>query len=159
MYRKFNKKVVLGLLAHVTASIFFSIMLKNDSFSLQLIFFSEQLLYGNYSTLDSHTNTIISHAFAYSSRWCQKPWQGLFDGLQWFSKPKFLLWQPQSLWGKCSPSTCWGRSLNRALSSYTISSFYWWLTDLRTIVHFLVFPACWFKVKNNQVRKILACHR
>ena len=31
------------------------------SFSLQLIFFSEQPFYGNYSTLDSHTNTVISH--------------------------------------------------------------------------------------------------
>ena len=28
--------------------------------------------YGNYSTLDSHTNTVISHTFAYSSRWCRK---------------------------------------------------------------------------------------
>ena len=43
------------------------------SFSLQLIFFSEQPFYGNYSTLDSHTNTVISHAFAYSSRWRRKP--------------------------------------------------------------------------------------
>ena len=31
------------------------------SFSLRLIFFSEQPFYGNYSTLDSHTNTVISH--------------------------------------------------------------------------------------------------
>ena len=30
------------------------------SFSLQLIFCSEQPFYGNYSTLDSHTNTVIS---------------------------------------------------------------------------------------------------
>ena len=43
------------------------------SFSLQLIFFSEQPVYGNYSTLDSHTNTVISHAFAYSSKWRRKP--------------------------------------------------------------------------------------
>ena len=47
------------------------------SFSLKFIFFSEQLFYGNYSTLDSHTNTVISHAFAYSSRWRRKPWQSL----------------------------------------------------------------------------------
>ena len=33
--------------------------------------------YWNYSTLDSHTNTVISRAFAYSSRWRRKPWQGL----------------------------------------------------------------------------------
>ena len=31
-----------------------------------------------YSTLDSHTNTVISHTFAYSSRWLRKPWRGLF---------------------------------------------------------------------------------
>ena len=45
--------------------------------ALVLIFFSEQPFYGNYSTLDSHTNTVISHTFAYSSRWRRKPWQGL----------------------------------------------------------------------------------
>ena len=33
------------------------------NFSLQLIFFSEQPFYGNYSALDSHTNTEISHVF------------------------------------------------------------------------------------------------
>ena len=38
-------------------------------FSLKFIFFSEQSFYRNYSTLDSHTNTVLSHAFAYSSRW------------------------------------------------------------------------------------------
>ena len=32
-------------------------------------FFSEQPLYGNYSTLNSHTNTVISQAVTYSSRW------------------------------------------------------------------------------------------
>ena len=37
------------------------------SFSLQLIFISEQPFYGNYLTLHSHTNTVISHVFAYSS--------------------------------------------------------------------------------------------
>ena len=46
--------------------------------SLQIIFFSEQPFYGNYSTLDSHTITVISQAFAYSSRWRWKPSQGLF---------------------------------------------------------------------------------
>ena len=30
-------------------------------------FFSEQTFYGNYSALDYHTNTVISHTFAYSS--------------------------------------------------------------------------------------------
>ena len=42
------------------------------SFSLQLIFFSEKPFHGNYSTLDSHINTVISHMFAYSSRWRAK---------------------------------------------------------------------------------------
>ena len=43
------------------------------SFSLQVIFFSDQPCYGNYPTLDSHTNTVNSHTFAYSSRWRRKP--------------------------------------------------------------------------------------
>ena len=60
---------------------FFLDNLLHCSFSLQLIFFSEQPFYGNYPTLDSHTNTVISHAFAYSSRWRRKPWQGLFISL------------------------------------------------------------------------------
>ena len=47
------------------------------SFSLQLTFCSEQPFYGNYSTSDSHTNTVISLTFAYSSIWRRKPWQGL----------------------------------------------------------------------------------
>ena len=51
-----------------------------ESFSLQIIFFSEQPFYGNYSKLDSPTNTVIFHAFAYSSRWRWKPWQGLLSG-------------------------------------------------------------------------------
>ena len=46
-------------------------------FSLQLKFFSEKPFYRNYSMLDSHTNTVISHLFAYSSRWHWKPWRGL----------------------------------------------------------------------------------
>ena len=43
------------------------------SFSLKVIFFSDQPCYGNYPTLDSHTNTLNSHTFAYSSRWRRKP--------------------------------------------------------------------------------------
>ena len=42
------------------------------SFSLQVIFFLGQPFYENHSTLDSHTNTVNSHAFAYSSRWRRK---------------------------------------------------------------------------------------
>ena len=41
--------------------------------SLQFIFFPEQPFYGYYSTLDSHTNTVISNEFACSSRWRRKP--------------------------------------------------------------------------------------
>ena len=37
------------------------------------ISFSEQPFYGTYSTSDSHANTVISHAIAYSSRWLRKP--------------------------------------------------------------------------------------
>ena len=55
--------MVVGLLAHATPSICFSRILRSEAFffancfSLQFIFFSEQPFYGNYSTLDSHTNT------------------------------------------------------------------------------------------------------
>ena len=49
------------------------------SFCLQLIFFSEKPFYGNYSTLDSHTNTVISLTFAHSFRWRRKLWQGLLS--------------------------------------------------------------------------------
>ena len=35
--------------------------------------FLKQPFHGNDSTLDSHTNTVISHGFAYSSRWRGKP--------------------------------------------------------------------------------------
>ena len=78
IYRKFTN-VVLGVLVHLTPLTFFSRILRSEerSFSLQIISSSEEPFYGNYSTLDSHTNTVISHAFAYSSRWRRKPWQGL----------------------------------------------------------------------------------
>ena len=64
MYRKF-KKVVLGLLGKVTPSHLFGRILRNEALVYNSFFFSEQAFYGNYSTLDSHTNTVISHAFAY----------------------------------------------------------------------------------------------
>ena len=35
---------------------------------LNVYFFSEKPFWGNYLTFDSHTNTVISHMFAYSSR-------------------------------------------------------------------------------------------
>ena len=68
--------MVLGLLAHVMPSIFFSRIVRSDALVYNWYFFSEQPFYGNYSTLDSHTNTVIFHAFAYSSRGRRKPWQG-----------------------------------------------------------------------------------
>ena len=77
MYRKF-KKVVLGIPAHVTPSIFVGRVLRSEALVYNSYFFSEQPFYGSYSTLDFHTNTVISHAFAYSSRWRRKPWKGLF---------------------------------------------------------------------------------
>ena len=50
------------------------------SFSLQFIFFQNSRFYGNYSTSDSHTDTILSHAFAYSSiSWRRKPSRGLWS--------------------------------------------------------------------------------
>ena len=61
--------MVLGLLAYATPSIFFSRILRSEVLVYNSYFFSKQLFSGNYPTLDSNTNTVISHAFAYSSRW------------------------------------------------------------------------------------------
>ena len=73
MYRKFLKKV-LGFLARVTPSNFSSRILKSEALLYSsYILILKQPFYGNYSTLDSHTNTVISHGFAYSSRWRRKP--------------------------------------------------------------------------------------
>ena len=73
MYRKF-KKVVLCLLAHVMPSNFFRRILRSEALVYKSYLFQ---FYGNYSTLDSHTITVISHAFVYLSRWRRKLWQGL----------------------------------------------------------------------------------
>ena len=54
MYRKY-KKVVLGLLVHVMPSILFS--------RIYRIHFFRTAVYGNYLTLDTHTNTVISYVF------------------------------------------------------------------------------------------------
>ena len=62
---------------HVTPSNFFRRILRSEALVYKSYFFSEQPFYGNYSTLDSHTNTVISQAFAYSSRWRRKPLQDL----------------------------------------------------------------------------------
>ena len=48
-----------------------------DKASLVLSFIDLVTFYGNYSTFDSRTNTVISHTFACSSRWRRKPWQVL----------------------------------------------------------------------------------
>ena len=48
-------------------------------FTIPVFFFSaEQPFNENYSTLDfpTHTNTVISHAVAYPSRWLPKPSRG-----------------------------------------------------------------------------------
>ena len=39
------------------------------------LFFSEQPFYGNYSAIGSDTNTVISHAVAYSSKTVIRPWK------------------------------------------------------------------------------------
>ena len=65
--------MVLGLLVNVTPLNVFSRILRSEALVYKSYFFSEQPYYGNYSKLDSHTNTVISHAFAYSSRWRRKP--------------------------------------------------------------------------------------
>ena len=88
MYRKF-KKVVLSLLVHVTPLNFFSRILRSEALVYKSYFFQRSPFYRNYSTLDSHTNTVISHTFAYSSRRRRKPWQGLL--LLYKNETKLLL--------------------------------------------------------------------
>ena len=56
--------MVLGLLAHVRPSIFFGRILRRETLVHNLYFFSEQPFYGNYSTLDSYTNIVISYRFS-----------------------------------------------------------------------------------------------
>ena len=60
MKRKF-KKVVLGLLAHITPSICFGRILRREALVYNSYIFSEQPFYGNYSTIDSHKNTVIEN--------------------------------------------------------------------------------------------------
>ena len=55
--------MVLGLLVHVTPSNVFRRILRSEALVYKSYFFSEQPFYGNHSTLDSHTNTVVSHAF------------------------------------------------------------------------------------------------
>ena len=57
IYRKFLKKV-LGLLAHVMPSNFFSRILKSEALVYNSYFFGNQPFYGNCSTLDSHMQTL-----------------------------------------------------------------------------------------------------
>ena len=61
----------------------------NAEFTSQVMNFPiEQPFYENYLTLDIHTNTVISHAFAYSSRWRRKPWQGLLFNIYQATKER-----------------------------------------------------------------------
>ena len=60
--------------------IFFSRILRSEALVYKSYFF-RRAIFGNYSTLDSYTNTAISHTFAYLSRWCRNPWQSLYNPL------------------------------------------------------------------------------
>ena len=77
------------------------------------IFFRTVVFYGNYLTLDSHTNAVISYPFAYWSRWHWELWQGLL-----FSPCK---------WGRDSNSPLFSNRENNGLQSvcslhYVLSS-------------------------------------
>ena len=78
--------MVLGLLMHVTPTIFFRRILRSEALVYKSFFFSERPFYVNYSTLDSHTNTVICHAFA--SRWRRKPRQSLLKTRMNWQKEK-----------------------------------------------------------------------
>ena len=52
---------------------FSSRILRSEALIYNSYFFTTAVLSVNYSTLDSRTNTVISHAFAYSSKWRRKP--------------------------------------------------------------------------------------
>ena len=82
--------MVLAHVAVYNALNFFSrILIRSEALVYNSCFFSEQPFYGNYSTLGSHTNTVISHAVAYSSWWLPKPWQGLMNWIvtcEWILK-------------------------------------------------------------------------
>ena len=58
--------MLLCLLAHVMPSEFLRRILRSEALVYKSYFFSEQLFYGNYSTLDSHTISVISHVFVLS---------------------------------------------------------------------------------------------
>ena len=48
-------------------------MLVFQRFLCDVMYSHSRSMDGNYSTLDSHTNTVISHTFAYTSKWRLKP--------------------------------------------------------------------------------------
>ena len=75
-----------------TLPIFFSTILCFVAL-LQFIFFSVKPFCGNYSTFDSHTNIVISHMFAYSSRWRRKPWQDLYTSKTLLLKELYRFFQ------------------------------------------------------------------
>ena len=67
-------------------------------------FFQNSRFYGNYSTSDSHTDTVLSHAFAYSS-------------ISWRRKPSRGLWSVKSCRFKSQPisRSCWELQLESKL--------------------------------------------
>ena len=71
------------LLYKVLLNLHIFLMLNKRCTELCLVRYIEAIsqFYGNYSTLDFHTNIVIFHAFAYSSRWRRKPWQVLYHRL------------------------------------------------------------------------------
>ena len=66
-------KVVLAHVSACNAFKFFSRIFRNEALVYKSFFFSEEPFFGNCSTLlDSHTNNVISRAFAYSSTLCTR---------------------------------------------------------------------------------------
>ena len=85
--------------------IFFRRIFRSEASVYKSYFFQNSR---NYSTLDSDTITVISHVFAYSSRWRRKPWQ-VYTG--------------RTQLGLCFPFFGRSSSLSFPSSSRTSSSF------------------------------------
>ena len=81
MYRKF-KKVGLGLLGHVTPSIYFSRILRSEVLVYKsYLFFRTAILQKLFDIRFSYKH--CNYAFAFLSRWHWKPWQGLGTSTWW----------------------------------------------------------------------------
>ena len=119
MNRQF-KKVALGLLAHVTPSIFFSRILRSEALVCNSYFLSGEPFYGNYSTLDSHTNTVISHAGLSNRQDGVENRDKVYKSLQ-TTKLKLLMLGPSQTWNFLwVPNTYfsrWKYRLNTAVDS------------------------------------------